>query len=185
MHIVGWGFFGWGNVTEGKSGPGFFKARNSAVSAVMRRDAAKAEDFARRHNIPKWYADGDALINDPHVDAVYIATPPGTHEHYAMKSLAAGKPCYIEKPLSRNEAEAKRMVEAFRIQAMPLFVAYYRRALPRFLKAKYLIDTGELGRVHTVSYHYADNKSLKREDPLPWRLQAEESGGGLFLDIGC
>jgi 1,5-anhydro-D-fructose reductase (1,5-anhydro-D-mannitol-forming) len=183
MNTVRWGIIGCGNVTEVKSGPGLYLAPDSAVVAVMRRDAAKARDYARRHHVPKWYTDADALIDDLHVDAVYVATPPGTHEHYAMKVLAAGKPCYVEKPMARNESEAARMVEAFRLKAMPLFVAYYRRALPRFLKARELIDAGELGRIHTVSHRYSDGKMLKREKPVPWRMLAEESGGGLFMDL--
>ncbi len=184
MKMIRWGIIGCGNVTEVKSGPGFYKCSGSKLTAVMRRDAAKAQDYARRHSVPKAYADADALIADNNVDAVYIATPPGTHEHYAMKALAAGKPCYVEKPMARNTAEARRMVEAFGAKNVPLFVAYYRRALPRFLKAKQLIDSGALGSLQKVSYRYADAAMARPQSPPPWRLRAEESGGGLFLDMG-
>src|SRR3954449_7537521 len=133
MHSVRWGIIGCGDVTEVKSGPGFQKSDGSALVAVMRRDAAKAEDYAHRHGVAHWYADADGLIADPDVDAVYVATPPGSHEEYAMKVLAAGKPCYLEKPMTRNGAEAQRIVDAYAAQGIPLFVAYYRRAMPRFL----------------------------------------------------
>jgi predicted dehydrogenase len=72
---IGWGIIGCGDVCERKSGPGFQAARGSRLVAVMRRDAALAADFARRHGVPRWYADADALVDDPEVDAVYVATP--------------------------------------------------------------------------------------------------------------
>ena len=88
------------------------------------------------------------------MDAVYIATPPGSHEELARKVAAAGKPCYVEKPMARNHAECVRMIEAFRAAKVPLFVAYYRRRLPRFVKAKQLIDEGRLGRVTGLVYRH-------------------------------
>src|SRR5580658_4932682 len=102
MQTIRWGIIGCGDVTEIKSGPAFQKASGSALVAVMRRDADKAADYARRHGVPKWYSDGAALIHDPQVNAVYVATPPSTHEMYALMACAAGKPCYIEKPMARN-----------------------------------------------------------------------------------
>ncbi len=184
MTTIRWGIIGCGDVTEVKSGPGFQKARGSALVAVMRRDASKAADYARRHGVPQWYNDADKLIADSQVNAIYIATPPGTHEMYAMKVCAAGKPCYVEKPMTRNAAEAQRMVDAFAAARLPLFVAYYRRRLPRFLKAKEIIDGRMLGRLQSFSYHYADPQMLKKINPVPWRLQAEHAGAGLFLDLG-
>src|SRR5918997_410384 len=151
---IRWGIIGCGDVCEVKSGPALQKAQGSRLVAVMRRDPAKAEDFARRHNVPRWYADADQLIADPEVGAVYIATPPGSHEELARKVAAAGKPCYVEKPMARNHAECVRMIAAFRAAARPLFVAFYRRRLPRFVKAKELIDAGRLGRVTGLVYRH-------------------------------
>jgi predicted dehydrogenase len=182
---IRWGIIGCGNVTEVKSGPGFQQAAGSALCMVMRRDAAKAEDYARRHAVPKWTADANELIHCPEVDAVYLATPPGSHLEYALRVAAAGKPAYVEKPMARNHAECRRMVDAFAAAGRPLFVAFYRRQLPRFLKAKELVDSGRLGRVTLLTYRYADTR-LGVIDPknLEWRLVAEQSGGGIFLDLG-
>jgi 1,5-anhydro-D-fructose reductase (1,5-anhydro-D-mannitol-forming) len=181
---IRWGIIGCGDVTEIKSGPGFQKAAGSELVMVMRRNAAKAEDYARRHGVPRWTTDAEALIHDPQIDAVYVATPPGTHLEYALRVAAAGKPAYVEKPMGRNHAECRRMNEAFTAAGLPLFVALYRRRLPRFLKAKELIESGRLGRVTMFSHRYADAR-VPRIDPqnLPWRLQAEHSGGGIFLDL--
>ena len=184
MTTIRWGIIGCGDVTERKSGPGFQKARNSALVAVMRRDGAKAADYARRHYVPRWYDQADALISDAEVDAVYIATPPGQHEHYALQVAAAGKPCYVEKPFTRNAPEAQRISAAFAARKIPLFVAYYRRALPRFIKARELVQSGAIGVVSGVTYRYADSSALHvRPEELPWRLSAENSGAGIFLDL--
>lgn len=179
---IRWGIIGCGDVTEVKSGPAFGKVAHSQLVAVMRRDAAKAANYARRHGVPRWYADADALINDPEVDAVYIATPPDSHAPYALRVAQAGKPCYVEKPMALNYAECKQMVEAFEQKGLPLFVAYYRRCLPTFLKVKSLIDEGTLGNVRAVNVRLVQPvKPADREQP--WRVRPEVSGGGHFHDL--
>src|SRR5208282_296216 len=120
--VVRWGIIGCGDVTEVKSGPGFRKAAGSQLVAVMRRNGALAADYARRHGVPRWYDRAEALIADPEVDAVYIATPPDSHEPYALAVAAAGKPAYVEKPMARCAAECDRMVAAFKAARLPLFV---------------------------------------------------------------
>ena len=188
---IRWGIIGCGDVTEVKSGPGFQKAEGSQLVAVMRRRGALAADYARRHGVRAWYDDADALIADPAVDAVYIATPPGEHERLALKVCAARKPAYVEKPMARNHAECRRMIDAFATAQVPLFVAYYRRALPRFRKARDLVASGQLGRITGVTYRLAGpyhrdvEARIKEGAPLPWRLEALHSGGGLMLDLGC
>jgi 1,5-anhydro-D-fructose reductase (1,5-anhydro-D-mannitol-forming) len=188
---IRWGIIGCGDVTEVKSGPAFQKADGSQLVAVMRRRGDLAADYARRHGVPSWTDDAEALIRNPTVDAVYVATPPGEHERLALAVCAARKPAYVEKPMARNHAECLRMADAFARAGVPLFVAYYRRALPRFRKARELVSSGQLGRITSVSYrltgpYHRDVEARVREGaPLPWRLEAEHAGGGLFLDLGC
>ncbi len=181
--VIRWGLIGCGDVTEVKSGPGFQKATGSKLVAVMRRNAALAEDYAKRHGVPKWYSDVDKLLCDPAVDAIYIATPPGSHLELARRVAAAGKPCHVEKPMARTGTECDAMVAAFAEARLPLFVAYYRRAQPRFLKAKELIETA-LGCVTHVHYQFTDPRHAAPAGSLPWRLDAENAGGGFFLDLG-
>lgn len=184
--MINWGIIGCGDVTEVKSGPAFNLIENSRLLAVMRRDAAKAEDYAKRHNVPFWYTDADALIHNPEIDAVYIATPVGSHTDYALRVCAAGKPCYVEKPPARNQTECRRMLEAFSAAELPLFVAYYRRCLPRFIKVRELIAAGLAGRITSVNYVYTQPRHLEISQPdIPWRLNAQDSGGGIFMDMGC
>ena len=136
--MINWGIIGCGNVTEVKSGPAFNKVKDSKLIAVMRRNDALAEDYARRHNVPKFYTNASDLINDKTVNAVYVATPPGSHAEYAIASIKAGKPVYIEKPMALNYSECLRINKAAEKYKVPVFVAYYRRALPGFLKVKEL-----------------------------------------------
>jgi predicted dehydrogenase len=178
---IRWGMIGCGEVTEVKSGPGFQKADRSSLVAVMRRQGALAADYARRHGVPRSYDDAVALLADPEVDAVYVATPPDTHAAYALQAAAAGKPAYVEKPMARHTTECDRMTAAFQQSRLPLYVAYYRRCLPRFLAARNLISDGTLGRLTGVRYHFSAPRHL---DNGGWRVNAEKSGGGHFLDIG-
>jgi predicted dehydrogenase len=185
LHTVRWGMIGAGSVTEIKSGPAFQKAEGSSLAAVMRRSPGLAQDYARRHGVTRYHEQAHELIHDPHVDAVYIATPPGSHLELSLLVCAARKPVYIEKPMARSHEECRRMNEAFEQAGIPLFVAYYRRALPRFVAAKELIDKGRLGQVTAVSYRYAHPPWEGSPSDVPWRLRPEHSGGGFFLDLGC
>jgi len=184
MQTIRWGIIGCGDVTEVKSGPAFQKILNSQLVAVMRRDGAKAQDYARRHGVPKWYDNAQALINDPEVDAVYIATPPDSHHDYTLQVAAVGKPVYVEKPMARTYAECQEMIKACEEAQVPLFVAFYRRCLPSFLKVKELVDTGAIGEVRFVNiqlYHPIQNDL--ESNNLPWRVQPDIAGGGLFFDL--
>src|SRR5579862_9418395 len=183
---IKWGIIGCGNVTEIKSGPAFNRIEDSRLVAVMRRDAGKARDYASRHDVPFWTTNANEIIHHPEVNAVYIATPPGSHLEYALRVCAAGKPAYVEKPMARSSAECRAMVNAFESAALPLFVAYYRRGLPRFLKTKEIVETGVIGRVTSLTYRFASN-AHRDLDPsnLSWRWVAEEAGGGVFMDLGC
>lgn len=185
MTTIRWGIIGCGNVTEVKSGPGFQKAKNSVLVAVMRRTGHLAEDYAQRHNVPHWYDNAEALINDPQVDAVYIATPPSSHKKYTLKAAAAGKPVYVEKPMALNFAECQEMLIACRSAEVPLFVAYYRRALARFLKIKELIDSDAIGQVRfvTIKLYMPPGPDELDTENLPWRVLPKIAGGGRFVDL--
>ena len=185
--IIRWGIIGCGDVTEVKSGPALQRATGSALVAVMRRDRAKADDYARRHGVARVYDDAATLIADPEVDAVYVATPPSSHRDYALAAAKAGKPVYVEKPMALSHAECRAMIDGSARADVPLFVAYYRRALPRFLKVKQLIDDGTLGdvRLVSVSLYQRPIADHMNRAALPWRVMPAIAGGGLFVDLGC
>jgi 1,5-anhydro-D-fructose reductase (1,5-anhydro-D-mannitol-forming) len=182
MDQVRWGIIGCGDVTEVKSGPGFQKADGSSLVAVMRRDRDKAEDYARRHGVPRVHGTAEALIADPEIDAVYIATPPDSHEPLALLVAAAGKPCLVEKPMARTHRECLAMVGAFRTAGVPLWVAYYRRALPRFLEVRDLLSAQAIGRLTSVHVHVTERLATGA-DASNWRFDPARAGAGLFLDL--
>jgi len=183
---VKWGIIGCGAVTEVKSGPPLQLVEHSSLIAVMRRTPGLARDYALRHNVPKWYENAKELINDPEVNAVYVATPPETHLHYATKVMRSGKPVYVEKPMARNYNECLEMLKVSKETGMPVFVAYYRRGLPGFNKVKELVDSGALGEVRMVNIRfYRPLNGEFNKQSLPWRYQPELSGGGLLFDLAA
>lgn len=184
MQPVRWGIIGCGNVTEVKSGPAYQQTAGFMVQAVMRRDAAKAADYASRHQVPRWYSDADALIADPDIDAVYIATPPDSHLYYALKVAAAGKICCVEKPMALSSDECLQMIDAFAARNLPLFVAYYRRSLPRFLQVKEWLDRAEIGAVRHVQWNFSRSPNPSDLAGQPnWRTDPSQAGGGYFVDL--
>jgi predicted dehydrogenase len=185
MNEVRWGIIGCGDVTEVKSGPAFQRIPHSRVVAVMRRNGTRARDYAVRHAVPRWYDQAEALLTDPAVNAVYVATPPSSHEEYVVRAAAAGKPVLVEKPMGRTHEECLRMISACERARVPLFVAYYRRSLPAFLRVKALLDDGAIGELRCVNIRLLQSPSPADLHPenLPWRVQPEVGGGGYFVDL--
>jgi len=186
MKLIKWGFIGCGDVTEKKSGPAFAEVAGSSVVAVMSRQEEKAQSYAKRHNIPKYYTDPQKLVDDPDVNAVYIATPPASHATFAIMAMKAGKPVYVEKPLAASYEDCIRINMISEKTGVPCFVAYYRRYLPYFIKVKDIVDNGIIGKVQNVQVKLsAPPRDLDKANSsqMPWRLQPEISGGGYFYDI--
>lgn len=182
---VRWGVLGVGNVCEVKSAPAMNHIPNSRLAAVMRRDEAKVKDYAARHRVSKWYTSAEALIHDPEVNAIYIATPPNAHLELTKLVAAAGKPVYVEKPMARTHAECLEMIDTCEKAKVPLFVAYYRRALPHFVKIKALLDQGEIGKIRTVHINLKQEVEADLITKLAnnWRVNPEIAGGGYFFDL--
>ena len=151
----------------------------------MRRDAAMAKDYALRHGVDSWYSNAAALMENTDINAIYIATPPASHAEYAIEALQKGFNVYVEKPVTRNAAEARTIAEALRqYPQQKLTVAHYRRALPMFLKVKELIDSSMIGDIRTVQIRmWQSRKPALVADFANWRVQPELSGGGYFHDL--
>jgi len=181
---IRWGIIGCGAVTEVKSGPAYQKTAGFELSTVMRRNLALAKDYAQRHHVANYSNDALALINDPTIDAIYIATPPDSHKYYGVLVAKAGKPCCIEKPLAPSYQDSLAICQAFKAHNVPLFVAYYRRSLPRFTHIKSLIDSQVIGDIRHVSWHLS--KPPSTEDLVGsynWRTDNHIARGGYFDDL--
>lgn len=185
MDKINWGILGCGNVTEVKSGPAFNKVPNSAIEAVMRRNAEKATDYAKRHGIAKWYSNADDLISDENISAIYVATPPAPHKDYAIQALKAGKHVYIEKPVTLTSAECAEIIAAQKASKNKVTVAHYRRAQPFFIKLKELIDQKTIGEIRLIDlklFQKSGSDAIAKTEEN-WRVNPEISGGGLFFDL--
>ncbi len=182
---VRWGFIGCGEATRRKSGPAFPLIPGSSVHAVMSRNAEKARSYANENNIPHWYTDAQQLVDDPEVNAIYVATPPSSHATYAIMAMRAGKPVYVEKPLAASYADCQRVNRISKQTGVPCFVAYYRRYLPYFQKVKQLVLDGAVGKVLNVQIRFAvPPRDLDyNSKSLPWRVQRDIAGGGYFYDL--
>jgi len=186
MKLISWGFIGCGEVTEKKSGPAFNEVEGSHIEAVMSRNELKARSYAERHHIHKWYTDAQELIDDPDINAIYIATPPSSHVTFAIMAMRAGKPVYVEKPLASSYEDCVRINRISKETGIPCFVAYYRRYLPYFKSVKDIVNNGVLGKIINIQVRFSvpprdlDYTSKKE---LPWRLQPDISGGGYFYDL--
>jgi predicted dehydrogenase len=185
---IRWGMIGCGNVAEVKSGPAFYKADHSTLVAVMRRNASLAEDFARRHGVGRWHSDADAIIQASDIDAVYIATTTDSHHGYALRCAAAGKAVYVEKPMAMSHAQCQDMVAACHQAGVPLWVGFYRRALPRFLQLKDILQSGVLGDIRAVVSRQSQRPPTAEQLQshfVAWRTDAARSGGGFFFEAVC
>ena len=186
MDQVKWGIIGCGDVTEIKSGPAFNNVPHSSLVAVMRRDKEKLLDYVQRHQVPKWYTDAEELIRDPEINAIYVATPPSSHEAYVLASIAAGKPVYVEKPMSVDAASARRMTEEARRRDVKMVVAHYRRAQPLFQAIRKWVNEKVIGEPRYVRSEIRKRLLTLEElqDPkTAWRVDPSVAGGGLFNDL--
>lgn len=178
--MIGWGIIGAGDVTERKAPPAIFAAEDSTVVHVMRRDGDRARSFAERHGIPKATSDADSLLNDPEVTAVYVATPTASHADYAIRAAQAGKHVLVEKPLAMSAEQGEAMIEAADRADVRLWVAYYRRTLPRFAAIRTVLGCGRLGRLLGVTMTHASPTDFDG-----WRWDPEQNTGGAFYETSC
>lgn len=186
MKLISWGFIGCGEVAELKSGPAFNDVTGSHVEAVMSRTEARARSYAERHGVNKWYTDAQKLIDDPNVNAIYVATPPSSHATFAIMAMRAGKPVYVEKPLASNYEDCARINRISEDTGVPCFVAYYRRYLPYFQRVKEIINSGQIGQVAYVQVRFTTPpRPEDYQENKPWRLIPDIAGGGYFYDLAA
>ena len=179
---IKWGFIGCGRVVENKSGQAFKTIRDSQIYSIMRSDIHKARISAEKFGSPCYYDNVSDLLCNDEVNATYICTPPGLHFEQAMQCCAHGKAAYIEKPFARNYEEASAIVSAFAANKVPLFVAHYKRALPRFVEIKRILESGEIGYPTEIDFRM--NRFYNPQGNVPsWLYNPVLSGGGKFFDI--
>jgi predicted dehydrogenase len=150
------------------------------VAAVGSRSLAAADAFGDEFDVPRRYGSYEALVGDPDVDVIYVATPHPFHLANATLALEEGKPVLVEKAFTMNGAEARELVALARSKELFLMEAMWTRHLPHVAKLRELIGEGVLGELVTVE---ADHGKWFAADPTH-RLFAPELGGGAMLDLG-
>ncbi|MBT3265928.1 Gfo/Idh/MocA family oxidoreductase [Candidatus Poribacteria bacterium] len=180
-----WGILGCGDVAERKGGPPLYQEEGSDLVAVMRRDAAKAEDFAERHGAKRAYSEVDDLLSDTEINAVYVATTPDVHCEQTIRAADAGLHVLCEKPMAMNVDECRRMIEACERNNVVLMVAYYRRLYPNMLKLKQLLDDGAIGQVILARVNQTGYYNPEPGTDGTWRTDPTLSGGGVLAETGC
>ena len=174
--MIRWGLVGCGDVAEKKGGPALRLARGSSLDAVCSRTRTKGEAFAARHGSPAVYTDLAAMLADPDIDAVYVATPTFLHASQALAALAAGKRVLVEKPLARTPAECDALIAA----GGTLHVAYYRRFWPKWQAIRDEVGNGRLGDIVSATVNVRTGPAGGwRDDP------AQAGRAGNLGDIGC
>lgn len=184
-NTIHWGIIGCGDVVETKSGPATYLCDHSELTGMWNRTKSKAEAWTQRHGHGKVYDTMEDLLADPVIDIVYVATTPNCHKDQALAVAAAGKHCYLEKPIALSYEEAEEIKAAFEEAGKRCYVAHYRRGMPRYKEAKRLIDSGVLGKVRGVQVIRTQRQTAEEllpEDKKPWRVRPEVSGGSHFYE---
>lgn len=177
---LGWGILATGRIA-GIFAQGVARSQQSRLVAVGSRSGAGAERFAREFGVPRAHASYEALLADPEVQAVYIATPHPQHVEWAVKAAEAGKHILCEKPLGLNHAEGMVMAEAARRQGVLLMEAFMYRCHPQTAKIVELVRSGVLGEIRLIQAAFGFNAGFNPES----RLWANAAAGGGILDVGC
>jgi predicted dehydrogenase len=176
---LGWGLIGTGGIAESFAADLMF-TDSGRPAAVGSRQMDSANRFADQFDIPNRHASYEALVADPDVDVVYVATPHPMHHANALLALRAGKPVLVEKAFTMNAAEARDLVATARAEGLFLVEAMWTRFLPHIAEIRRLLAEGALGDIVTVT---ADHGQWFAKDP-EFRLFAAELGGGALLDLG-
>eukprot|EP00808_Paulinella_micropora_P007028 g75287.t1 len=184
LGTVRWGIIGC-ELIESEQLTALCKKGRGRVVAVMSLQLPRAQAFAKQFNIPRAYGDSSSLAHDPDVDAVYVATPQGTHLLYADLLVKSGKPALFEAPLGRSLVEAERIRDSFQSANLQLYVGYALRAQPRARAVRLALLGGAIGTLTSVHYQYQGPQLLggSRASAVAL-LSAERSGGGLFVYHG-
>ena len=151
----------------------------ASVLAVASRDQARADEYARAHNIPRAFGSYEALLADPEVDVVYISLPNGMHVDWTRKALEAGKHVLCEKPLTRRPAEVTEIFDLADANGLQLSEAFMYRHNPQTIKLRELVQDGAIGDLRLIRGHFSFNSV-----PGDPRLAPGMDGGGL-MDVGC
>ena len=185
MKTIRWGLVGAGDIAEKRVAPALAQGRGSELTSVCRRQADRAEEFARRFGAGRWHTRWEELVSDKGIDAVYVATPTDLHAPISIAAARAGKHVLCEKPMAMNLAECDAMIRAADENGVLLGIAYYRHFYPIVQRIKELLAEGAVGVPVTAQINAFERFDPAPDHPRAWLLRAGQSGGGPMFDFGC
>jgi predicted dehydrogenase len=182
---VGYAVVGLGSISQVAVLPTFAHSKKAKLVAVVSGDKNKAKKYAQDFNASQsyTYAEFSRCLENPGVDAVYIATPPGEHEKYAVAAAKAGKHVLCEKPLAATVQQARNMVATCRRNKVLFMTAYRKYFEPSSLALKKMIKTGELGRIDVIHTLFTELRVFGDSSPA-WLFSKKLCGGGPLTDLG-
>lgn len=184
---VRWALLGPGRHAGRSVVPQLKQAADTDLAAVVSRDRARGEAFARTNGIPKVYDSLEAVLRDDDIDAIYDATPDGLHAPHAIAAAEAGKHALIEKPLALSVAEATQAIAASRRHGTKLGVVFNQRHEAVHQEARRTVLAGEIGEVKLVHVQIALRTAISRGGagaPVTWRTDPKFRAGGIVVSIG-
>ena len=184
---IKWGILGVGLLSDERIAPGISISENSELVAIslsrQSTSTQKLEDFAKRHNVPRWYTDIDKFLADPEIDVVYVCVPNAYHCEFVKKVASAGKHVFCEKPMAISLDECQQMIDACEKAKVKLGLAFMLPFHPGAIHSRQIIRSGELGDVRLIR-----SNIMFRIPPVeqinPWRLDPKISGGGPIIEVG-
>jgi len=185
MARLRWGLIGAGDIARKRIAPAMKHLPNCELISVSRSRSDLAEAFAKEFGVGKWFSNWREQIADDEIDAVYVATPVYLHAQQTIAAAEAGKHVLCEKPMALSVAECGEMVSACRANDVKLGIAYYRRFYPSVIRAKEIIDSGEIGNVSVGQINAFEYFDPSPDGPRAWLLDPKKSGGGPMMDFGC
>jgi 1,5-anhydro-D-fructose reductase (1,5-anhydro-D-mannitol-forming) len=183
---VRWALLGPGRHAERSVVPQLKQAADTELVAVMSRDRARGEAFARAHGIDRVYTSLDEVLRDRAIDAVYDATPDGLHAQHAIAAAEAGKHALIEKPLAISVRECQAAIDACRRHGVALGVVFNQRHETVHQEARRMVLAGEIGEVKLAHVQIALRAMVPRPTPpaTTWRTDPKMRPGGIIVSIG-
>ena len=176
---VRWGVIGPGRIAH-RFAQALDEVEGTKLVAVASRSPERGRDFAQRYGATAYYDSNEALVSDPEVDAIYIATPHRFHHAQARLCLEAGKPVLCEKPFTVNAAQAADLIQLAQAKGLFLMEALWSRYLPIYPHVRGWLDGGEIGAIRLVSSVFCFRPA---RDPADRKFNHELAGGAL-LDLG-
>jgi predicted dehydrogenase len=160
-------------------------APGSTLAAVSRARADLAQASAAAFGADRWHARWEDLVNDPGIDAVYVATPVHLHAAQTIAAAAAGKHVLCEKPMAMDVAECDRMIAACRASHVTLGIAYYRHFYPAVARIRALLAAGDVGQPVLAQIDAFERFNPQPHEERHWFVKRSEAGGGPMFDFGC